>query len=108
MEDSTRYRILRLLEENPQISQREMADVLGLSLGKTNYCIRAVVAKGWVKVRNFRNSRNKIAYLYQLTPSGIAAKGRITRRFLERKLKEYRELEREIDQLRAEVDPRTP
>lgn len=106
MNDSTRYQILRLLEDQPEISQREMARELGLSLGKTNYCIRAVIEKGWVKVQNFRNSNNKAAYLYQLTPSGIAAKGKITRRFLDRKLKEFQRLEKEIADLREEVESR--
>ena len=104
MNDSTRYQILRLLERDPQMSQRELAKELGMSLGKTNYCIRAVIEKGWVKARNFKNSSKKSAYLYQLTPSGIAAKGKITRRFLDRKLEEYERLEQEIEQLRAEVD----
>lgn len=104
MNDQIRYQILRLLDENPEISQREMAQQLGLSLGKTNYCVRAVIEKGWVKVKNFRNSNNKAAYLYQLTPGGISAKARITRRFLDRKVEEYKRLQKEIQQLRAEVD----
>jgi len=108
LNDSTRYHILRILEGNPEISQREIARELGLSLGKTNYCVRAVVEKGWVKVKNFQNSKNKAAYLYQLTPSGIAAKGKITRRFLDRKLKEYQKLEHEIAELREEVENRQP
>ena len=104
MNDSTRYQILRLLAENPEISQREMARRLDLSLGKTNYCVRAVIEKGWVKARNFKNSNKKSAYLYQLTPRGISAKARITRRFLDRKLEEYERLQEEIQQLRAEVE----
>jgi len=106
LNDSTRYHILRLLEQDPAMSQRELAKELGMSLGKTNYCLRAVVGKGWVKVRNFRNSANKAAYLYQLTPKGISAKARITRRFLDRKLEEYERLEQEISQLRNEVESR--
>ena len=108
MEDQTRYHILRLLERNPQISQRQLANELGMSLGKTNYCVRAVVEKGWVKVRNFRKSNRKVAYLYQLTPRGIAAKSRITRRFLDRKVEEFERLQKEIQQLRAEVDDPAP
>ena len=104
MNDSTRYQIPSLLEKDPKISQRQMARELGLSLGKTNYCLKAVVGKGWVKVQNFRNSANKAAYIYQLTPRGISAKARITRRFLDRKLEEYERLQEEIQQLRAEVD----
>ena len=106
MKDSTRYHILRLLEANPEISQRNMARELGLSLGKTNYCLRAVIDKGWVKARNFKNSNNKSAYLYQLTPKGVSAKARITRRFLDRKVAEYEALEQEIADLRAEVEAR--
>ena len=86
------------------MSQRELAKELGMSLGKTNYCLRAVVGKGWVKVCNFRNSAKKAAYIYQLTPRGISAKARITRRFLDRKLEEFERLQVEIQQLRAEVD----
>ena len=104
MNDSTRYHILRLLAENPEISQREMARRLDLSLGKTNYCVRAVVKKGWVKVQNFRSSSRKSAYMYMLTPKGVAAKGRITKRFLDRKVEEYERLQEEIQQLRAEVE----
>ena len=106
MEDATRYQLLRLLEENPEISQRGLARELGLSLGKTNYCLRAVIDKGWVKAKNFKNSRNKSAYLYQLTPQGVSARARITSRFLDRKLKEYEALEKEIADLRAEVEAR--
>ena len=108
MEDQTRYHILRLLERNPQISQRQLANELGMSLGKTNYCVRAVVEKGWVKVRNFRKSNRKVAYLYQLPPRGLAAKSRIPRRFLDRKVEEFERLQKEIQQLRAEVDDPAP
>ena len=108
MKDSIRYRILRTLEANPEISQRELARELGLSLGKTNYCLRAVIDKGWIKARNFKNSNNKSAYLYQLTPQGVAAKARITTRFLDRKVKEFEALEKEIADLRAEVEARNP
>jgi EPS-associated MarR family transcriptional regulator len=106
VEDSVRYQILRTLESNPEISQRNLARELGLSLGKTNYCLRAVIDKGWVKARNFKNSNNKSAYLYQLTPQGVAAKARITKRFLARKVEEYQALEQEIADLRAEVETR--
>ena len=77
---------------------------MGISLGKTNYCLRAVMEKGWVKARNFRNSRNKAAYMYVLTPSGITAKARITKRFLNRKIVEYEQLKIEIEELRAQVE----
>jgi EPS-associated MarR family transcriptional regulator len=104
LDDSTRYQLLRVLEERPEISQRHLARELGMSLGKTNYCLRAVIDRGWVKARNFKNSKNKSAYLYQLTPKGVSAKARITKRFLDRKLAEFQTLEEEIAELRAEVN----
>ena len=103
LNDETRYRILRELERDPQLSQRELAESLGVSVGKTNYCLRALVDRGLVKVKNFRRSGNKLAYAYQLTPRGIADKARVTRRFLQSKLKEYESLQSEIEELRREV-----
>jgi len=103
MDEELRLRLLRQLTESPDLSQRELAHRLGLSLGKTNYCLRALIDKGWVKVKNFRNSQNKLAYAYVLTPSGLGAKGSATTAFLRRKQAEFLELEREIEQLRAEV-----
>ena len=104
LDDDTRYRLLRLLTEHPEMSQRELSGALGLSLGKTNYCLRALIARGWVKVQNFRNSDNKLAYAYVLTPSGVSAKFRATADFLRRKQSEFARLELEIAQLRVEVD----
>ena len=101
--DEIRYRILRELEREPQLSQRELAESLGVSIGKTNYCLKALVEKGLVKVENFRRSGNKLAYAYQLTPRGLADKARVTRRFLQIKLKEYQLLQSEIEELRQEV-----
>ena len=103
LDDDTRYRLLRLLTEHPNHSQRELASELGLSLGKTNYCLRALIERGWVKVQNFRNSQNKLGYAYVLTPSGAIAKLRATTDFLRRKQDEFSRLEREIAQLRLEV-----
>lgn len=103
LSDEARYRLLKLLDDNPGLSQRELAEVLDISLGKTNYCIRALIDRGWVKVENFRNSGRKLGYLYKLTPKGIAEKARTTRRFLRRKLEEYERLEGEIEVLRREV-----
>ncbi|GAB4178177.1 MAG: MarR family EPS-associated transcriptional regulator [Wenzhouxiangellaceae bacterium] len=103
MDDQIRHRLLCLLSDEPQLSQRQLARRLGLSLGKTNYCLRALIDKGWVKVRNFTGSRHKLAYMYLLTPRGMSAKARITRRFLARKLAEYEQLEQEIAELRAQV-----
>ncbi|MEZ5469436.1 MAG: MarR family EPS-associated transcriptional regulator [Lysobacterales bacterium] len=103
MDDDTRYRLLRLLTEHPELSQRELASELGMSLGKTNYCLRALIGRGWIKVQNFRNSDNKLAYAYVLTPAGVGAKFRATAEFLRRKQGEYARLEQEIAALRLEV-----
>ena len=101
--DEIRLRILRELENDPGLSQRDLAKALGVSLGRTNYCLRALVEKGLVKVENFRKSGNKLAYAYQLTPRGISDKARITRKYLQIKLKEFKALESEIEVLRQEV-----
>ncbi len=99
----TRFRLLRALESNPEISQRALAEELGVSLGKTNYCLKALMDKGWVKAGNFGRSKKKHRYLYQLTPAGLAEKARITGRFLKRKLAQHEALTREIEQLRREI-----
>ncbi len=101
--DEVRYRILKLLETNPALSQREVARELGMSLGRANYCLRALIDKGWVKVANFRNSRNKLAYMYLLTPRGVERKTEVTVRFLRRKTREYEELRAEIERIRADA-----
>ena len=102
--DDVDYRLLKLLAEQPDASQRQLAEALGISLGKANYCIKALLDKGWVKARNFKNSKHKLAYAYVLTPSGLDAKARITARFLKRKIAEYEALKTEIEQLTAEVE----
>lgn len=86
------------------MNQRNLSEALGLSLGKTNYCIKALLNKGLIKVQNFRNSQNKLAYSYLLTPSGIAAKAELTACFLKRKMNEYESLKHEIEALRNEVN----
>lgn len=101
--DEYRYKILKELQQDPDISQRELAKRLGISLGKANFCLKALIEKGLVKVDNFKNNSNKIGYLYLLTPTGAEEKASITRRFLGRKLAEYEALEAEINQLRMEV-----
>ncbi len=101
--EETLFHVLRTLDANPRTSQRELADSLGMSLGKANYCLKALVDKGHVKMHNFRNSRNKLAYAYLLTPSGVAAKASLTARFLKRKMAEYEALRVEIEELRQEV-----
>lgn len=100
------YRLLKLLEAKPHLSQRALARELGISLGKINYCIAAVVEKGWVKAQNFRDSQNKLAYAYLLTPRGIEQKAALTANFLRRKIAEYDSLKEEIAQLRREVRDR--
>ena len=103
LDDETRYRLLRLLERRPEVSQRELAGELGISLGKVNYCLRALLAKGYVKAVNFKNSRRKRAYLYQLTPAGVSAKSRAAGAFLRAKRAEYERLAAEIEALREEL-----
>ena len=102
--DSAILRVLRLLEASPELTQREMARELGMSLGKANYCLRALLAKGFVKIQNFRNSPNKRGYAYLLTPEGVAAKASLTRIFLARKQEEYDALRLEIEGLRRESE----
>ena len=89
------------------MSQLELAEHLGVSLGKAHYCLRGLVEKGWVKVVNFRRSNNKPAYLYKLTPQGIAGKAQITRRYLANRMREYEQLKQEINDLRAEMNNET-
>jgi EPS-associated MarR family transcriptional regulator len=102
-QEDTHFRVLRLLQENPNLTQRELADLVGISLGAANYCLKALLDKGLIKVRNFRNSEQKMAYVYLLTPSGIARKADLTARFLGRKLGEYEQLKVEIEMLKREV-----
>jgi EPS-associated MarR family transcriptional regulator len=101
--DEYRYRILKLLEADSHASQRRIADELGISLGRVNYCLQALIEKGLVKVNNFRSSTNKRAYLYLLTPRGIEEKARVTARFLRVKLNEYETLKRELEELQREA-----
>lgn len=102
--DETRYRILKRLESDPQASQRGIADELGISLGRVNYCLQALIRKGLVKVNNFRSSHRKRAYLYLLTPRGVEEKARVTARFLHVKLAEYEILKRELEELQLEAN----
>lgn len=108
LDDETHYKILKLLQEDPHISQRALAEVLGVSLGKTNYCLKALIRRGLVKARNFRNSNNKAAYAYFLTPMGMEEKAKVTARFLKRKMTEYEMLREEIKSLRREVGAGRP
>ena len=94
---------MRLLENNPEMTQRELASTLGISLGAANFCLRALVDKGWIKLDNFKKNPSKLGYLYLLTPKGVAAKTKLTTQFLKRKLVEYKELKTEIEALEKEL-----
>jgi EPS-associated MarR family transcriptional regulator len=104
--DEYRAKILKKLEEDPRISQRDLARELGISLGRANFCLRALMEKGLIKANNFKNNRNKKAYMYYLTPRGMAEKARATARFLEVKMAEYEALQREIDGLKRDMQER--
>ena len=103
LSDEVRYRLLTYLAEHPETTQRELADALDVSLGKAHYCLNALVRRGLVKMRNFRRSPNKGAYVYVLTPKGIEEKVNVTYAFLKRKMAEYDDLKVEIERLSAEV-----
>lgn len=102
--DELHYHVLKVLEQDPRITQRELSRKLGVSLGKTNYCLKALVEKGWVKARNFSRSKRKLSYAYILTPSGIQQKAELTASFLRRKQREFDELKEEIESLRREMN----
>jgi EPS-associated MarR family transcriptional regulator len=103
MSEEIHYKVLKLIEQSPKVTQREIASELGVSLGKANYCLQELIKKGWVKASNFKNSNNKIAYAYLLTPKGIENKGVITLNFLKYKMTEYELLKEEIKRLKQEV-----
>ena len=100
----TEYKILKILERNPQLTQRQVAGELGVSLGKTHYVIRALINKGLVKLGNFKTSNNKMGYLYLLTPKGVVEKSELAQSFLLRKRQEYGKLKLEIEELMKESD----
>ena len=102
-DDTTSYGLLKTLENNPSLSQRDLAKRLGVSLGKINFCLNALIEKGCLKVNNFRNSDNKLAYAYLLTPQGVEEKARITVYFLKYKMQEYERLRVEIEELQREA-----
>ena len=97
------YSLLKVLKDNPEMTQNQLSKELGLSLGKTNYLMRALIDKGWVKLTNFRRSNNKIGYLYVITPKGITEKGILAKNFLERKSIQYNKLKKEIEILQSEL-----
>ena len=102
--EEAHLKLLRLIESRPHLTQRQVARELDMSLGKVNYCVKALIDKGWIKARNFRNNKNKLSYAYLLTPRGIEQKAVITLHFLRRKMTEYEALKKEILDLRREVD----
>lgn len=110
IQEDTYFRVLRILEESPDVTQREIAQLLGISTSGLNYCLKALIDKGWVKIHNFTESKNKFGYVYLLTPSGIAEKAALTGRFLQRKMTEYEEMRVEIDSLKLELSskPKLP
>jgi EPS-associated MarR family transcriptional regulator len=105
--EDTDFRILKLVQEKPDITQRELADALGLSLGAINYCLKALLDRGQIKMRNFSKSERKLTYAYLLTPSGFSRKAELTARFLKRKMNEYEQLKAEIEDLQREMSPRS-
>ena len=108
LQEDTSFRVLRLLQENPEMSQRELAQVAGVSVGGMHYVLNALVEKGLVKLGNFTSSRDKRRYAYVLTPKGIARKAALTRAFLARKMEEYEALKFEIEQLSSELEGEEP
>ena len=104
IQEDTYFRVMRILHENPDLTQRELAVKLGVSVGGLNYCLKALIDKGWVKMQNFQNSKNKFKYVYLLTPKGMGEKVTLTNRFLQRKMNEYELLKAEIESLRNDVN----
>ena len=101
--DELKYHLLKLLESDPNLSQRAISKEMGISLGKVNYCLHALIDKGTIKAKNFYKNRNKTAYTYYLTPKGLEEKGAITFRFLQSKISEYENLKTEIEEIRKEA-----
>ncbi|MFH1077346.1 MAG: MarR family EPS-associated transcriptional regulator [Pseudomonadota bacterium] len=102
-QEEIHYRILRLLSQDRRLSQREMAVEMGVSLGKINYCLKELIHSGFVKISRFKNAQNKALYAYLLTPRGVKEKAEITVRFLQRKITEYEEIEKQIKELAQEA-----
>ena len=104
LQEDTNFRLMQLLHDNPNLSQREMAKALGISFGDINYCLNALIEKGLVKIHNFSQNQNKFGYAYLLTPSGISEKAMLTSSFLKRKMQEYEALKAEIKALKLEIE----
>ncbi len=103
-QEDANFQVMRILQDNPDLTQRELAEKLGISVGGLNFCLKALMEKGLVKMNNFANSKNKFGYVYVLTPTGMAEKAAITHRFLQRKMDEYEALKAEIEALKSEVE----
>ncbi|MBU4277664.1 MAG: MarR family EPS-associated transcriptional regulator [Proteobacteria bacterium] len=104
LEDEVRYRLLKMMHQDGQLSQRQMADAMGVSLGKINYCIKELIGRGLVKIDRIKNSKNKLGYIYVLTPQGLEAKARVTVRFLLAKRREYEAIKKVMNELYEEVE----
>jgi EPS-associated MarR family transcriptional regulator len=104
LNEAVHYTLLKLVEANPGVSQRELSKIMGVSLGKANYCLKALIDRGFIKLENFRRSDNKLAYMYLLTPLGLEEKTRLTLAFLRIKEAEYKIIKKEISRLRREVE----
>ena len=104
IQEDTYFRVMRLLQNNPDMTQREIARQLGISLSGLNYCLKALIAKGLVKVQNFSHAKNKFGYMYILTPKGLAEKTELTSSFLKRKLGEYEQLRAEIESIKLDFN----
>ena len=103
LQEDTNFRLMKLVQDNPDLSQREMAKALGISFGGLNYCLNALIDKGLVKMQNFSLNKNKFGYVYLLTPTGMTAKAALTTNFLNRKMDEYEVLKAEIAALKSEI-----
>jgi len=106
-EQEIRYRLLKILTEEPQLGQREMARKMGISLGKVNFCVSELAAKGWIKITRLKNARKKIPYIYMLTPKGLEEKGKLTVRFSKTKLAEYEEIKKQVEELHNEIQQKS-
>ncbi len=103
-EQEISYRLLKILNLEPHLGQRDIAKRMGISLGKVNYCVTELASKGWIKITRFKSARKKIPYMYAITPTGLEEKGKLTIGFLKRKIVEYEEIKRQIEQLHSEVE----
>ncbi len=104
LQEDTNFRVLRLLNLDPSQSQRDLAQTLGISVGGINYCLKALIERGWVEVKNFNASEHKMQYVYRLTPQGVSSMAQMARQFLIRKMDEYESLRQEITDLQHELE----